>query len=260
MEQLSNVTTISVASPKRSRANSERMILISEWITKFVMVYPRTAKGPAVTKETAPAVAEIWAEALEGVPTDALEPAFKATLKTCKWFPTPADILSHIESAQDGRADDEWQNVLEYASRHVNPDLAGATFGDSGARAPRLPFDVDHAARAAGGLAFFESCSRDDLQWAKKRFVADLTRQRQSGDIAAFLPPSGLEKLLADTAPRFALPQAPSAPAAVWTCNRENAPSNVVDPEFVRVVRKQQEKFATANEKVIAEWRKTHGL
>jgi len=236
------------------------MILISEWIVKFVMVYPPTAKGPAVTKETAPALAEIWAEALEGVPTDALEPAFKLTLKTCKWFPTPADILSHIESALDSRAEDEWQNVLEYASRHVNQDLAGAAFGNSGARAPRLPADVDHAARAAGGLAYLESCSRDDLQWAKKRFIEDLTRQRKSGDLAAFLPPSDLEKLLADAAPRFALPPAPAAPAAVWTCNRDSVPSNILDPEFVRVVSKQEEKFAPANERALADYRKAHGL
>ena len=119
------------------------------------MVYPPTAKGPAVTKETAPLVAKIWAEALEEIPTEALEPAFKATLRVCKWFPTPADILAHIESAQDSRAENEWQNLLEYVSRHVNSDLPGATFGNAGACAPRLPPDVDHAAEPLAGCAFW---------------------------------------------------------------------------------------------------------
>jgi hypothetical protein len=225
------------------------------------MVYPPTAKGPAVTKETAPAVAEIWAEALEGIPTDALEFAFKGTLRTCKWFPTPADILAHIESAQDSRAENEWQNLLEYISRHVNPDLAGATFGNSGACAPRLSPEIDHAARAAGGLHFLLSCSQGDKVWAKKRFLEDLTRQRTSGDIAAYLPPSDLEKLLADAAPRFTLPAPPSAPTAVWQNNRESCePSHIIEPAFAAVIRKQEEKFAPANEKAIAEWRKTHGL
>src|SRR6185437_8033812 len=76
------------------------------------------------------------------------------------------------------------------------------------ARAPKLPGDIAHAAAAAGGLFYLESCPTDELQWAKKRFIEDLSRQRKSGDIAPLLGSSELGKLLAEAAPRFALPAA----------------------------------------------------
>jgi len=73
---------------------------------------------------------------------------------------------------------------------------------------PELPRDIDHAARAAGGVYYLESCSTEDLVWAKKRFIEDLARQRKTGDIAGFLPGSELRALLSAAAPRFQLPPA----------------------------------------------------
>ena len=85
-------------------------------------------------------MAALWSEGLSDVPTEALEPAFKATLRTSRFFPTVADIRSHVESAEDSRVEDEWQNVLEYALRYVYPDM--------GVRAPApLPPDVDRRKR-----------------------------------------------------------------------------------------------------------------
>lgn len=132
-----------------------------------------------------------------------LEAAFRRTLATCKFWPVKiADVREHVERAEDSRAEDEWPNLLEYCRRHVNADLGMA-------HAPKLPPDISHAAAAAGGLYFLESCATDDLQWAKKRFVEDLTRQRKSGDIASLLGDSKLGKLLAEVAPRFSLPAMP---------------------------------------------------
>ena len=213
----------------------------------------------------------LWLEGFADLPDGLLEVAFKKTLATCKFWPVKiADVREHVERAEDSRAEDEWQNLLEYVHRHVNPDLAHATFGNCGlSRAPKLPLDVDHAARAAGGLYFLFGCTTEELQWAKKRFVEDLARQRQSGDIAAFLPASPLAKLLEATAVRFTLPAASDAPvplpapACIADFSKEKRTYTLPperDAEYAALIRKQEEKFAPASERVFAEYRKAHGL
>jgi len=39
-------------------------------------------------------------------------------------------------------------------------------------------------------------CPKDELQWRKKEFIADLTRVRKTGDILQLLQPSAFRKLL----------------------------------------------------------------
>jgi hypothetical protein len=214
----------------------------------------------------------LWLEGFADLPDGVLEAAFKKTLATCKFWPVKiADVREHVERAEDSRAEDEWQNLLEYVHRHVNPDLAHASFGSCGlSRAPRLPPDIDHSARAAGGLYFLFGCSTEELQWSKKRFVEDLQLQRQSGDIAAFLPASPLAKLLEATAARFTLPAALDSPASlpapvtIADTSQENQRTYTLPPEgdaeYAPMIRKQEEKFAPANERVFAEYRKAHGI
>jgi hypothetical protein len=199
-------TALTISAESQAHLDSLRSQLISEWLFKFALAFQAQGREPAVTEETAPMMAALWSEGLSDVPTEALEPAFKATLRTSRFFPTVADIRSHVESAEDSRVEDEWQNVLEYALRYVYPDI--------GVRGPApLPPDIDHAVRAAGGLHYLESCPTDELQWAKKRFIEDLTRQRKRVNIAAYLPESPLGRMLRANAPRVALPSAPPAPA-----------------------------------------------
>jgi hypothetical protein len=103
----------------------------------------------------------LWAEGFSDLTDEVLEAAFRKTLRTAKYWPVKiANVREHVEAAQDSRTEDEWQNLLEYCRRHVNADLGMAN-------APRLPADIDHAARAAGGLYYLESCPTDELQWAK---------------------------------------------------------------------------------------------
>ena len=132
-----------------------------------------------MTKETAPLLAGLWAESFAHVPSQVLQAAFMQTLRTCKWFPTVADMLSHIESTENHRAEDEWQNLLEYCRQHVYPDLGLA-------KAPKLPPDVAHAAAAAGGLLYLEPVLTDELQWAKKRFVEDLLASARAETLPHF--------------------------------------------------------------------------
>lgn len=82
-------------------------------------------------------------------------------------------------------------------------------YADLGVRGPTLPADIEHAARAAGGLQYIESCGLDELVWVKKRFIEDLERRRKSGGVEKLLPTSELGKMLEATAQRLQLPSNP---------------------------------------------------
>jgi hypothetical protein len=134
---------------------------------------------------------------------------------------------------------------------------------------PKLPPHVEHAARAAGGLYYLESCPTSELQWRKKRFIEDLERQRKAGEIAGSLPASPLGKLLEKAAARFSLPAGSDAPGPLpapfsVAVSEENKRTYTLLPErdavHAAMIQKQEEKFAPANERVLAEYRKAHGL
>ena len=240
--------------------------------------------GQALDSDALSVYVTLWIEGFSDLPNNVLEAAFGKTLATCKFWPVKiADVREHVESAEDARAEDEWQNVLEYARRHVYPDplethtLAPEVLKErfknyvpAQSGPPRLPADVAHAAAAAGGLRYLESCPTDELQWAKKRFIEDLTRQRRSRDIAPLLGDSPLSKLLERTAQRLALPAASPAvssretrsPLEVLRSLRDaphdltydaiNRPGN---PEFIAWQERRAE-----HDLVAAEYCKRHGL
>lgn len=195
-----HLATVSESRSQHSERQS-RNSLLRRWLGLFALNAGQPLDADALSVYLA-----LWTEAFADVSSDMLEAALKKTLATRKFWPIKiADIREHIETAEDSQAEDEWQHLLEYAHRYVYPDI--------GIRAPMpLPPDVDHAARAAGGLYYLESCPTDELQWAKKRFIEDLTRQRKSGEIVAWLPESPLGKMLRAHTPLFALPASPTTP------------------------------------------------
>lgn len=255
------LATISESRSKQCEPQ-RRNSLFRHWLGVFAL-----NAGQALDTDTLSVYVTLWLEAFADLSDDVLEGAFRKTLATCKFWPVKiADVREHVERAEDSRAEDEWQNTLEYCRRHVNADLGMAG-------APTLPADIAHAAAAAGGLYFLESCSTDDLVWAKKRFLEDLSRQRKAGDIIACLPDSPLGKLLEAAAPRFALPAAPTAlpsdpraPIEVLKSLRD-APlqpsyglNKEPDPRFAGMLKKAEERFRRSNERVFSKWRKEHGL
>jgi hypothetical protein len=207
----------------------------------------------------------LWTEAFADIPDAVLEAAFKKTLTTCKFWPIKvADVCEHVDTAEDSQTEEEWQHVIEYARRYVYPDI--------GVRAPKpLPPDVDHAARAAGGLYYLESCPTPELQWAKKRFVEDLTRQRKSREIAAYLPESTLGQMLRAHDPRFTLlaastmPQLARSPEEIeQIANRLRQPTErrrqEPDPAFADALKMAEGRWRESNERIFAEWRREHGI
>jgi len=181
-------------------------------------------KEPAVTGETAPILAALWSEELADIPTEALDSVFKATIRTSKWFPTIADIRAQADSAQQTNCEDEWQAVLDYVRDWEWGDGPGGLLPG----APRLSVELDHAVRAAGGIRRLSECTREELVWAKKEFVADRTRMRQTGDLAGLLTGGEAKKILKEiTTPPARLQVAPAAKKEARTAQ---APLPVPDP------------------------------
>jgi hypothetical protein len=117
---------------------------------------------------------------------------------TCKFFPTLADVLEPLKAVEQIDFEDEWQCLLDYCREWVHPDIRFSG-------APSLPLEIDHAARAAGGVQFLRECSKEELGWRKKAFIEDLQRSRKTGDLAGLLTGGELRKLLKKAGPSVAL-------------------------------------------------------
>jgi hypothetical protein len=149
-------------------------------------------------------VLPLWQEAFGEIDPEILKPLFRRALKTCKFFPKVAEILAPLESVGETNCEQEWQALLDYVRRWVDPDMPGGRFRG----APELPVEIDHAARAAGGVFWLRECPTSELQWAKKRFTEDLTRSRKTGDLKGLLTGGEFRKLLQKAA--RSVPQLPA--------------------------------------------------
>jgi hypothetical protein len=139
--------------------------VVRQFLVKAAEVYGKQITAPLVS---------IWIEELSGYSPNVLEPVFRHALHTCKFFPTLADVLEPLRTIEQTNLEDEWQSLLDYCREWVHPDIQFS-------RAPQLPAEIDHAARAAGGVHFLRACSSEELGWRKKAFIEDLTRTRKSG-------------------------------------------------------------------------------
>ncbi|MFI5056905.1 MAG: hypothetical protein ACHQLQ_01860 [Candidatus Acidiferrales bacterium] len=142
---------------------------------------------------TAPLVA-IWTGELEAYPAATLEAVFRNVLRTCKFFPTPADVLEPLNTAAErdnkSAAEKAWQYTLDYCRRWISPDIPNPS------GMPKLSPEIDAAARAAGGLLYLESCPTAKLEWAKKSFVEAFLRNRETVEHENLLSGGELSKLL----------------------------------------------------------------
>ena len=134
---------------------------IREFLAKAGEVYSKQITAPLVA---------IWIEQLGDYRVEQLEPLFRQVFATCKFFPTPADVLQPLKKTEEAQtpleAVQKWQQVLTYA-QSTSPDIP--------ARPIRIKEQTQAAIRAAGGLDWIRDCPKNDLQWAKKRFVEAFT-------------------------------------------------------------------------------------
>ncbi len=153
---------------------------------------------------------EIWVrEVTAGLTPETLERAFEETARTCKFFPTPADVRQHVAAAEKlalrSAGDRAWETVLDHVRLYVWPD--GGKFG------PELPPSLDFAVRAAGGLARIWACSSRELEFAKQQFLDGLNRWCEQSSHLIPLPDGPIKKLITGVAETKKLP-APGYAAA----------------------------------------------
>lgn len=144
-------------------------------------------------------------EAFGKIDAKTLESLFQKALKACKFFPKIAEILEPLQAAEQADFEDEWQALLDYCREWVNPDIHFSG-------APRLPVEIDHAARAAGGVRYLRACSSEELAWRKKAFIEDLQRSRKTGDLAVLLNGGELRNSSDKLLPQLRFCPIPSSP------------------------------------------------
>jgi hypothetical protein len=144
------------------RASSPEVV--RKWLVVFTEICQR---------DLTPALVAIWVEQLGDIPPDRLQQAFDRLAKTWRsnFLPTPGNVRAQLDDADSHGltlcAEDDWQNYLAWSREYFHPDTGIAP------RAPHLSAQTEHAIRAAGGHRYIATCSEDNLQWAKRRFVAD---------------------------------------------------------------------------------------
>ena len=162
---------------------------IREFLAKAGEVYSKQITAPLVA---------IWLEQLGSYRVEQLEPLFRLLFATCKFFPTPANVLEPLKKAQEAgtplEAEKKWFDVLAYA-QSTSPDYA--------ARPVRIKEQTQAAIRAAGGLDWIRDCSKDDLQWAKKRFVEAFTSWSVMEKNQFLLPDGEVKNLIASHAEKL---------------------------------------------------------
>jgi hypothetical protein len=140
---------------------------------------------------------EMWSDQLQDIPPDLLDAACDRLMKTWRFpkLPLPGDVRVQLNEAEtkgfELEADQEWENALRVATEFWHPEIGLYP------NAPRLSPAAWHALRTAGGLSHLFNCSREDLQWARKRFVAAYTLVHETGQIEHLLGASEAKRILA---------------------------------------------------------------
>jgi hypothetical protein len=147
-------------------------------------------------RDVTPALAQIWADELSDIRPDLLQRACDQVAKTWTsgFMPTPANIRAAIDQANAKafglEAEEAWQRALYFCTRHFHPDMG------VNRRAPKLPAAIEHAIRAAHGMSFIYNADREQLVWAKKRFIEDFTNIHETGQVKHLLTDGEARRLL----------------------------------------------------------------
>lgn len=211
--------------------------LISDWLMRLAL-----NSGVALEPGTRAVYVKLWTESFADLDDAKLNAAFQKTLLT--WgsefgkvgkLPTLGDIRGHLDATAKkelaSRADLEWQKLLDYIRRYFWAD------GPWQHKAPKLPEKVWVSCNAAGGFAWLNECSRDDLVWAKKRFVESYIAWEEMKKDQWLLPEGTLRNLLLEASSERALLPGPAADSEDWL--PPVVPSQIA-PQYTPDVAKQR--------------------
>ena len=143
-----------------SRVSASREEVIGKWLVMYCSIFDRGLT---------PLLSATWCHALSDLDIDTINAACGRVLKTAKFFPNPGDIREHITQAKtralDLNAEIEWTKALRQATEFWHRDIG--LYPD----APKLSAATIAAMQAAGGLSYLESCNKEALQFARRRFI-----------------------------------------------------------------------------------------
>jgi hypothetical protein len=224
-------------SESRSNLPSARENLISAWLTRLAL-----NSGVPLDAGSRAVYVQLWMESFADLDDAKLNAAFRKILLT--WgsefgkvgkLPTVGDIRGHIDATANkelaSRADLEWQKLLDYIRRFYWAD------GPWQHKAPKLPEKVRVSCNAAGGFAWLNECSRDDLVWAKKSFIEHYTAWEEMRKDQWLLPEGTLRNLMLEASSEKALLPGPVSDAQDWL--PPVVPSQIA-PQFTPDVAKQR--------------------
>jgi len=185
---------LATISESHSQPCEQRKSLLRRWLGLFAL-----NAGQPLDGDTLSVYMTLWLEGFADLSDDVLEAAFQKTLRTCKFWPVKiADVREHIESAKEKgftlESEEAWEKLLSWVERNYYPDLPGGVRQG----APRLPAVFSHAARAAGGYAYIERCSRDELLWARKTFLAAYRNVHETGQVENLLSDGDAKRILTE--------------------------------------------------------------
>jgi hypothetical protein len=158
-------SALAITSPSpKPQGCSQTEQLAREWAVTFAELYSVSLR------DRGPRFVALWVSALADLAPEVLDTACRKAMKSCRFFPTPAEIRGSVQTAndtvQDLETEQAWHTALDYVERWFHPDLGISR------RAPRLPLKIEHAIRGAGGWHWLWGCPEDQLPWAKKSFIA----------------------------------------------------------------------------------------
>lgn len=167
----------------------------------------------ALDAKTQAVYVSTWADGFADIEPNMLKTAFIACLRshTFKTMPTIGDIRQHLERAEDMSADEKaaqkWQEVRDYIRLHYHPDL--------GASGPRISERTRRAINAAGGLTYLSECGKENLVFARKRFIESYLRWQELTQDEYLLPEGELKNLLEGAAANLSVERLLDAPKVI---------------------------------------------
>lgn len=177
-----------------------------QWLVKFCALTGKPAE---------PVLFSLWSEHLADIPPDRLNAACGALMKTWRYpnLPLPGDVRAQLdgvdENALELEAGEEWNRALRFTMECWHPDIGFYQ------NVPELSPATWHALKAAGGMRYVYTASREELQWARKRFVSNYTLVHETGKA---------EHLLGDCEARRILDKIANPP------KKQLAAPKVIDP------------------------------
>jgi len=122
----------------------------------------------------------IYAELLSDLDAKTLDAAYKQALKTCKFFPTAAEVLAHVERAdsvaEELSAESAWARALKWCIANGNVPGTPRPIGEPA---------IEVAIRAAGGANYIEAANDEQRMWARKTFLDIYLKYRTAPNLAA---------------------------------------------------------------------------